>query len=110
MLEENSVPTLWLSNSIRCLDPAFIRRFDMIIELPVPPKKQRERIIRAACLDLLDAPGVARIAESASLAPAVVTRAASVVHSIREELGESGLARAVELFMPTLIWLKLQQG
>ena len=99
MLEENSVPTLWLSNSIRCLDPAFIRRFDMIIELPVPPKKQRERIIRAACLDLLDAPHVSRIAESESLAPAVVTRAASVVHSIREELGENGAAVAVELLI-----------
>lgn len=31
--------------------------------------------------------------------PAVVTRAASVVHSIREELGESGAALAVELLI-----------
>lgn len=38
MLEENPVPTLWLSNSINGLDPAFIRRFDMVFELPVPPK------------------------------------------------------------------------
>lgn len=99
MLEENSVPTLWLSNSIDGLDPAFIRRFDMVIELPVPPKKQRERIIREACSGLLDATCVARIAESESLAPAVVTRAASVVQSIRDELGESGAARAVELLI-----------
>ena len=52
MLEDNPVPTLWLSNSIGCLDPAFIRRFDMVIELPVPPRAQRERIIRDACTDL----------------------------------------------------------
>jgi SpoVK/Ycf46/Vps4 family AAA+-type ATPase len=95
-LEENSVPTLWLANSIGGLDPAFIRRFDMIFELPVPPKKQRERIIQAACTDLLDAAGVARIAESESLAPAVVTRAASVVRSIRDQLGARAAAHAVE--------------
>ena len=98
-LEENSVPTLWLSNSIRGLDPAFVRRFDMVFELPVPPKKQREIIIQEACSDLIDATCVARIAESESLAPAVVTRAASVVRSIRDELGEIGAATAVELLI-----------
>ena len=36
-LEQNQVPTLWLSNSIDGIDPAFLRRFDMIIEMPVPP-------------------------------------------------------------------------
>ena len=99
MLEENAVPTLWLANSIQGLDPAFIRRFDIVFELPVPPKKQRERIILDACSDLLDAPTVARIAESESLAPAVVTRAASVVRSIRGELGENNAAAAFELLI-----------
>lgn len=99
MLEENSVPTLWLSNSIQGLDPAFIRRFDMVFELPVPPKKQRERILQDVCSDLLDPASVARIAESESLAPAVVTRAASVVRSIREELGETSAASAFELLI-----------
>ncbi len=98
MLEENSVPTLWLSNSIGCLDPAFIRRFDMVIELPVPPKRQRERIIYEACADLLDLPSVARISEAEALAPAVVTRAASVVRAIRDDLG-AGAGDAVELLI-----------
>lgn len=99
MLEENPVPTVWLSNSIQGVDPAFIRRFDMVFELPVPPKKQRERILLDTCSDLLDASTVARIAESELLAPAVVTRAAAVVRSIREELGEIGAASALELLI-----------
>lgn len=98
-LEENAVPTLWFSNSIDGLDPAFIRRFDMVFELPVPPKKQRERIISTACAGMLDAASVARIAESESLAPAVVAKAASVVRSIQGELGDAGSARAVELLI-----------
>ncbi len=99
MLEENVVPTLWLSNSIQGIDPAFIRRFDMVIELPVPPKSQRERILNDTCAGLLSPRSVARIAESPSLAPAVVTRAASVVRSIKEDLGDSAAAAAFELLI-----------
>ena len=99
ILGENSIPTLWLSNSIGGVDPAFIRRFDMVFEIPVPPKKQRERIVEDVCADLLDASSVVRIAASESLAPAVVARAASVVRSIRDELGEMGATAAVELLI-----------
>ena len=98
-LEENAVPTLWLSNSIDCLDPAFIRRFDMVFELSVPPKRHREHIIQEACADMLDATAVSRIAELESLAPAVVTKAASVVRTIRDDLGEAGAAHAVEMLI-----------
>ena len=99
MLEENPVPTLWLSNSIASLDAAFIRRFDMVIELPVPPKKQRERILQATCGDLLDADALARITESETLAPAVVTRAAAVVRSIRDGISAEAATAAVELLI-----------
>ncbi len=96
MLEENVVPTIWLSNSVSGMDPAFVRRFDVVIELTVPPKKQRERIIKAACSELLDAQQVSRIAEAEELAPAVVTRAAAVVRSIDAELAAFGVAHAIE--------------
>ena len=98
-LEENPVPALWLSNSIEGLDPAFIRRFDMVFELGVPPKRHREHIIMEACADMLDATAIARIAESETLAPAVVARAASVVRTIRTELGASGTSKAVEMLI-----------
>lgn len=95
-LEENPVPTLWLSNSIHGIDPAFIRRFDVVLELPIPPKKQRERILRESCGDLLDTGCITRIAESESLAPAVVTRVSSVVRSIHNELGHEKSVAAFE--------------
>lgn len=99
MLEENAVPTLWLSNSIECLDSAFVRRFDMVIELPVPPKRQREKILVNECADLVDASTIARIAHAENLAPAVINRAASVVRAIRSELGQDGSASAFELLI-----------
>ncbi len=102
-LEENSIPSLWLSNSVSCLDPSYVRRFDMVFELPVPPRGQRERIVRDACLDLLNDSGVAQMAAAESLAPAVVTRAASIVHSIRGELGMAGSATALELLVSSTL-------
>ena len=96
MLEANPVPTLWLSNSIHGLDRAFIRRFDMVFELPVPPKRQRQRILHQSCGDLLSPAGIARIAESEALAPAVVTRAAAAVRAIGNELGTTNTAAALE--------------
>ncbi len=96
MLEENPVPTLWMSNSVRGLDPAFIRRFDMVFELPIPPKKQRERILQDSCGDLLDAASMSRIAEAEVLAPAVVAKVGSVVRLIQDELGPQKSAAAVE--------------
>lgn len=98
-LEDNPVPAIWLSNSVSCLDPAFARRFDMVFELGVPPKMQREKIINAACAGMLDAPTTARLAEVETLTPAVVTRAASVVRSICDDIGESGTNRAIEFLI-----------
>lgn len=96
MLEENPVPTLWVSNSAACLDRAFIRRFDMVIALPVPPKRQREQIVRKACDGMLSEESVRRIAEVEELAPAVIARAVAVVRSIRDRLDENDLSGAVE--------------
>jgi AAA+ superfamily predicted ATPase len=98
-LESNSLPTFWLSNSVDCLDPAFIRRFDMVLELRVPPRRQRERIIQNVCGSMLDAKTVMRLAESEQLAPAVIARAAAVVSSIQAELGGNGAAPAIELLV-----------
>jgi SpoVK/Ycf46/Vps4 family AAA+-type ATPase len=95
-LEQNRVPTLWLSNSIDGIDPAFMRRFDMLVEVPVPPRAQRERILHATCGDLADAATLGRMAQAGALAPAVVERAASVVRAIRDRLDAAGSARALE--------------
>lgn len=95
-LEDNPLPTLWLSNTARGLDPAFVRRFDMVFELPVPPKAQRERLLQTACGDLLEPVQIARIAEIDVLAPALVTRASAVVRTIQGALGRPASAAAFE--------------
>ena len=96
ILENNPIPTFWLSNAIDGLDPAFIRRFDMIFELPIPPRKQRERILNDICGHMLDAQTISNCSESEVLAPAVVARVALVVSSIRDEIGRAASATAID--------------
>ncbi len=95
MLEDNPVPTLWLSNS-SALDSAFIRRFDMVFELPVPPQKQRARIIAAQCAGLLGTDAIARLSAVETLAPAVVARAAQVLRRIDGALPATHTGAALE--------------
>lgn len=99
MLETNPVPTLWLSNDIRSMDRAFIRRFDMVFELPIPPHRQRAKILRAHCKGLLDDGQIAAIAQLDQLAPAIVTRASRVVHAVRDDIGQHNTARAMQLLI-----------
>ncbi len=96
MLEDVAVPTLWLSNSIHAMDPAFIRRFDMIIEVPVPPRSQRQRIVQRACTDLVSEQCIERLADSERLAPAVITRASAVLRVVSRNLGKQSAESALE--------------
>ena len=79
LLEDNERPTLWLSNRIDELDPAFVRRFDMFIELPVAPRQQRLKLTQQHYGQLLSPAALARVVDAPALAPALLSRAAKVV-------------------------------
>ena len=46
ILETNPIPTIWITNRIEQIDPAFRRRFAYHLELQSPPPKAREQLIR----------------------------------------------------------------
>ncbi|MDF2074300.1 AAA family ATPase [Pseudomonas mendocina] len=85
MLEENPVPCFWLSNNIDALDNAYIRRFDLILQLDNPPRQQRERIVREAGGEQLSQVLVERLVAHEQLMPAVITRALQVAGQVEAE-------------------------
>lgn len=95
-LEGNPVPALWLCNSISSIDGAFLRRFDMVLEVPVPPRRQRAKIALETCGTLADPAALARLADCETLAPAVLTRAAQVVRCIGDDLGLAAASSAIQ--------------
>ena len=86
MLEKNQQPVFWISNSIETLDPAFARRFDFILDVPIPPKAQRSRILREKAGELVSPALIEHLAGIEHLAPAVVTRARNVIQAIRRDI------------------------
>ena len=84
ILESNPIPAIWITNDIHSMDPAIIRRFDMSIEIPIPPKAKRKEIIEKDCAGILSEKSIDKIAKNEAIAPALVTRAAKVVNSIAD--------------------------
>jgi len=99
MLEANPVPTIWLSNSVNGIDSAFIRRFDLVFELPVPPKRERQRMVRNLFSDVIGQDTFDQIAASDHLAPAVLSRAASVLRQIGPDLDRDVSSKAMVLLL-----------
>lgn len=101
LLENNKIPTLWLTNDPN-IDPAFIRRFDINIPLRTPPKHKRAKFIESMCGELEGPAAISYLAESEGLTPAIVERAVSVVDSIEEVEGVTKIEQVETLIRTTL--------
>lgn len=79
-LEQNAVPMIWISNKISQLDPALVRRFDVVLEVPVPPTRVREQIVRQYVNGLSVSDNrICQLAKHKDLSPAHIARASAVV-------------------------------
>jgi len=76
ILESNPVPTLWVTNRIEQIDPAFRRRFAYHLELRSPPPGARESIVRKTLegVQISDA-FVAKLTARKGLTPAQIRTA-----------------------------------
>jgi SpoVK/Ycf46/Vps4 family AAA+-type ATPase len=84
LLEENPVPALWVCNRIDAMDPAILRRFDFILEVPTPPERVRHSIL-ARYLGTLEVQPewLARTSSDESLTPAHAERAVRAARLIQ---------------------------
>lgn len=98
-LENNPVPAFWVSNCIDQLDPAYLRRFDCLLELHNPPRSVRQSLSRRYFEGMAMGEGwVDRVAEQEHLTPAVIERAVRVLRHAEPEGGvraEQGFERMI---------------
>ncbi len=95
MLESNSVPTIWITNNIHSIDDAIVRRFDYALELVIPKKAQRKKIIKKYSEDILDAKSLKLLSQHESIAPALISRATNVVKNIESKSSSKDFIRIV---------------
>lgn len=86
ILESNSVPTIWISNDISMMDPAFIRRFDIVFELPNPSKAKRFDMFQKINHGFLKEQTVRNICDVEELSPALFTNTLRVVQGMGEQV------------------------
>src|SRR3954467_12160822 len=76
ILETNPVPTIWVTNRIEQIDPAFRRRFAYHLELKSPPPGAREGLVRRTLEGVaVSHEFVARLTERKGLTPAQIRTA-----------------------------------
>lgn len=81
LLEHNPMPCIWLTNDIREMDNAVIRRFDLVIEVPNLPKSRRAGLLQGLADGLLDTADALQLSAHPALSPAVIKRATDVVNT-----------------------------
>lgn len=91
LLETNPVPTIWIANRINGMDPAFIRRFDLVIEAGVPPQAARLALLERECA-FLEPAQARRLSLLESATPAVILRAAGTVKRMGDSIGDPAVA------------------
>lgn len=101
LLENNRTPTIWIANNISEFDPAYIRRFDICFEMPVPPLSTRmdmlKRVFKGG--ECVSDPLLKTVAKSESITPAMIEQAALVANMVaRDEPQKERERLLVDLF------------
>ncbi len=102
ILESNSVPTLWVTNRIEQIDPAFRRRFAYHLELRSPPPGAREGLVRKTLEDVpVSSEFVGRLTARKGLTPAQIRTAVRFARLACEpgaatEAQAAGMERLIE--------------
>jgi len=79
LLENNPAPAIWIANGIDQIDNAFIRRFDMVFEVPTPPRTVRKRILGKAIQHLsVNEAWIEKAASNDHLTPSHIEKAVKV--------------------------------
>jgi len=83
VLEKNLVPTIWITNNVRGIDPAFLRRFTYAIEFKPLDSKQRAKVINRYLIgSVLTEAQVNILAEKYNASPAQINNAIAVARLI----------------------------
>jgi SpoVK/Ycf46/Vps4 family AAA+-type ATPase len=79
MLEENRAPVIWISNNISAVDPAFLRRFDFIVEIEGTGSDRQADKLKQTLSELPVAPTwVSEVARKPWMTPALARNLAEV--------------------------------
>lgn len=103
MLQSTPVPTIWVSNAVDQMDPAYLRRFALILEVPQLPQRHREGLVRQVLEGVaLPAGTIEDLAAIPELAPGLLESTARVLRLVADTDSASNLRRLKSMVRDTL--------
>lgn len=80
-LENNKIPVFWLANSVGHIDPAHLRRFDVVFEMRPMSPSARKKLLSRMCRQrgIRGGRWITKAAEHRHLSPALIEKITSVV-------------------------------
>ena len=80
VLESNPVPAIWLCNAMHDIDPAFLRRFQYVLELRTPPQSVRRKMLTQSLgHGAVSSQWISKVASWDYLTPAQIEHASKVL-------------------------------
>jgi AAA+ superfamily predicted ATPase len=111
ILESNTVPTIWVTNRIEQIDPAFRRRFAYHLELKSPPPGAREGLVRKTLEGVaVSEQFVEKLAARKGLTPAQIRTAVRFAELVSPPGAAQDVAAASMLAPETLIERQLRNA
>lgn len=101
-LETCPVPTFWITNSIQDIDPATVRRFDIVLEMTGPDIEGRRRFIQEMTAMRLTDEAEERLVQTKALSPGVMARVTRVVDAVGPMGGKPSDEMVLSLVSETL--------
>lgn len=84
-LENNPLPMVWISNTADCLDAAFLRRFDIVLEMPDLPQRHKAELIRNLSDGRLDENAIRHLSKQDGLTAAILERGFKVARLLADD-------------------------
>ena len=88
-LEKNKLPTIWIGNSITDFDLAFIRRFCICFEMPMPVERERRKMVSTMFEQPIEGRLLKKIVANEHLVPALLEQTAQIVNVIGKHESEA---------------------
>ncbi len=111
ILESNTVPTIWVTNRIEQIDPAFRRRFAYHLELKSPPPGAREGLVRRTLEGVpVSEQFVERLAARKGLTPAQIRTAVRFAGLVGAQADTGGTAAMAHFAPEQLIERQLRNS
>ena len=86
VLENNQAPSIWITNTVSGVDPAYLRRFDIVMQLDTPLSNMKKRLARRTFKDLpVSKTLISNIASHHAISPAHLKKAQRICARLGNE-------------------------